>query len=245
MAQFNKQTQEQFIAKAIAKHDNIYDYSLVQYVRSCDKVKIICKEHGIFHQSPNSHLAGHGCRKCQYASIAEKQKHSKETFIEKCKEKHGNDYDYNSVEYINNHTKIKIFCRKCGKFFMQNAGAHSSGHGCEKCGGSEKLTTESFIQRARKVHGDKYDYSLVNYVENKIKIKIICKKHNSIFEQQAVPHLQGSGCPICCFSHGERIIYNWLENHNIPFKHGHRFKDCCNKKPLPFDFYLPDYNICI
>ena len=60
----------------------------------------------------------------------------------------------------------------------------------------KKLTKEQFIEKARKIHGDKYDYSLVEYKTNKGKIKIICPDHG-IFEQRVNNHLQKTGCPFC------------------------------------------------
>jgi predicted GIY-YIG superfamily endonuclease len=59
-----KLTTETFISKSIQKHGHIYDYSLVEYIKSNEKVKIICKEHGTFEQSPANHLGGSGCPSC-------------------------------------------------------------------------------------------------------------------------------------------------------------------------------------
>lgn len=59
-----------------------------------------------------------------------------------------------------------------------------------------KLTTEEFVARARKIHGDKYEYNLVNYIGINTKIKIICPIHN-VFEQTPEWHLKGTGCPRC------------------------------------------------
>ncbi len=75
-------------------------------------------------------------------------------------------------------------------------------------------------------------------------MKIICKKHG-IFMQLTSYHLRGIGCPICQESKGEKIISNFLKNKNIKFKREKRFSDCRNILPLPFDFFLPNYNICI
>jgi len=61
---------------------------------------------------------------------------------------------------------------------------------------SRKLTTEEFIERAKKIHGDKYDYSEVNYINAKIKVEIICKIHGHFFKNP-FDHLSGQGCPLC------------------------------------------------
>ena len=102
----------------------------------------------------------------------------------------------------------------------------------------------NFIEKAKKVHGDKYDYSLVNYITSHIKIDINCEKHG-VFKQTPHNHLKGHGCPACNQSKGEEKVSEFLKSKNIIFLPQHRFKDCVDKIPLPFDFYLPDYNTCI
>lgn len=101
-----------------------------------------------------------------------------------------------------------------------------------------------FIEKAKIIHGDKYDYSLVEYVNKNVKVKIICNIHGQ-FEQRPSDHLSGCGCPICRESKGEKKIRNYLISKNIKFIPQHRFDDCKNTLPLPFDFYLPEHNTCI
>lgn len=108
----------------------------------------------------------------------------------------------------------------------------------------KKLTQQEFIDKAIKIHGDKYDYSLVNYINNNTKVKIICKKHG-IFEQKPNNHLSNNGCPVCKESKGEKEISKILEEKSINYIAQYKFIDCVNKISLPFDFYLPDYNTCI
>ena len=86
-------------------------------------------------------------------------------FIAKAKAVHGDKYDYSKVNYAKNTTKVTIICKIHGEF-EQCPAYHLLGQGCPECGGRRKLTTEEFIEKARKVHGDKYDYSKVNYVNN-------------------------------------------------------------------------------
>ena len=103
---------------------------------------------------------------------------------------------------------------------------------------------KSFIEKSKKIHGDKYDYSLVNYIDQKIKIIIICSKHGE-FKQQPKHHLEGSGCPLCNDSKGERIILNYLKSNNLKYQYQKTFNNCKYIQKLRFDFYLSDYNICI
>jgi hypothetical protein len=106
------------------------------------------------------------------------------------------------------------------------------------------INNEELINKFKIKHHDFYDYSLVNYIDSKTKIKIICPNHNK-FEQLPYEHLRGKGCPICIESKGEKEIRNILLNKNIKFIPQYKFNDCKNINRLPFDFYLPDYNICI
>jgi len=164
---------DKFISDAIKIHNDKYDYSLVNYINSQTKIKIICSKHGIFKQIPNNHLKKQGCPKCVGYNRTTEQ------FIEESKEVHGNRYDYSLVNYIDYKTKVKIICKKHG-IFKQIPIGHLKGRGCEKCVGKNK-TTEQFIEESKEVHGNRYDYTLVKFINNKTKVKIICKEHG-VFE---------------------------------------------------------------
>jgi len=118
-----------------------------------------------------------------------------EEFIERAKKVHGDKYDYSMVEYVNAHTKVKIICPIHGEF-EQMPNPHFNGSGCLKCSGSYKMSTEELISKAKEVHGNKYDYSLVEYKDSKTKIKIKCPIHG-VFEQIPRTHLKGTGCMEC------------------------------------------------
>ena len=104
-----------------------------------------------------------------------------------------------------------------------------------------KHSIKEFIERAKKIHGDKYDYSKVEYVGNKIKVSIICPIHGE-FWQLPNSHLNGIGCPSCSESHLEKEINDFLIENNIKFERQKRF-DWLGRQSL--DFYLPDYNVGI
>lgn len=119
-----------------------------------------------------------------------------EEVIRRCKEKHGDKYLYDRVNYINDETNILIGCKIHG-YFWQNARNHYKlGCGCPVCAGNMKETNDSFIAKAQKVHGCFYDYSQVKYVDNKTKVVIICPYHG-VFEQSPNKHLFGYGCRKC------------------------------------------------
>jgi hypothetical protein len=237
-----KLTTEDFIMKAKLIHGDKYDYSLVKYHFNNEKIEIRCLEHGLFKQLPNSHLSGKGCLLCGEKERIKKQSLTKEEFLNKARVNHGDKYDYSIVEYKNNKTKVKIRCDKHGVFELK-PNCHLTGGGCPRCVGRGK-TTEDFINESNLKHNHKYDYSLVNYHGTHNRIDIICPQHG-IFKQTPNNHLSGGGCPVCNFSVGENQIKEYLTNNKIDFIHQKRFSDCRHIRPLPFDFYLQEFNLCI
>ena len=189
-------TLEQFITKANTKHKNKYDYSETKYVNHQTDVNIICKEHGIFTQRANDHLSGSGCPTCDKNKKRDTTKLTLEGFIERSNIKHNNVYDYSYVVYINNRTEVKIKCDLHG-IFKQTPRKHLIGQGCSKCFGNKKYSTVEFIKEAQTIHGDKYNYSKVKYINSTTEVTIICNIHGD-FDQRPGNHLnQKSECPQC------------------------------------------------
>lgn len=118
-----------------------------------------------------------------------------EEFIRRAREVHGDRYDYSMANYTNAKTKLIIVCKIHGEF-MKIPSDHMMGSGCPKCSGRYTRTLEEFINQANEVHGYKYDYSEVNYLNSHTKISIICKEHGK-FSQVAISHLSGTGCAKC------------------------------------------------
>ena len=190
-------TIEEWIVSARKVHGDKYDYSNVEYVNNATKVCIKCPKHGEFWQTPNSHLRSHGCNKCANESTGDRLRSSLSNFITKAHKVHGNKYDYSNVKYVNYETKVCIICPEHGEFW-QTPHNHLNGKGCPKCSGCYVPTTEEWIVSARKVHGNKYDYSKVEYANNKTKVCIICAEHGE-FWQKPNNHNNGQGCPKCGF----------------------------------------------
>jgi len=237
-----KLTTDDFIKKSISIHGDKYDYNKVIYNGYMNKVEIICEEHGLFKQTPNAHIGlSQGCPKC-----SNRYNYTTKEFIKNAKEIHGNKYDYNLVKYKNNFTKIKIICKKHKHIFEQKPNNHIiQKQGCPKCNGTVKRTNDVFIKDSIKVHGDRYDYSLVDYINNNTKVKILCKEHGE-FSQSAKCHINRSqGCPKCRKSKCEETILKTLKDNNIKYITQKKFDGCKDKNTLPFDFYLPEYNMCI
>ena len=173
------------------------------------------------------------------------KKLTKEEFIKKANEVHKGKYNYDNVEYVNCDTKVCIICPEHGEFW-QTPYNHTRGQGCPKCKGdkireSKTLTKKEFIKKANKVHGDKYVYTNVKYVNANTKVCIICPEHGE-FWQTPNHHIRGIGCPKCNLSHLERDVMNYLDEVEITYDYQKRF-NWLGKQSL--DFYLPDYNVGI
>jgi hypothetical protein len=208
-----KLTTEEFIRRAKEVHGDKYDYSKVVFTKMGDKVCIVCPEHGEFWQTPTCHLNGQGCPKC-----GGRYKFTTKEFIEKAKAVHDDKYDYSKVEYVNCNTKVCIICPEHGEFW-QKPSNHLSGQGCPKCVGNEQSTTEDFIRRAKAVHGDKYDYSKVEYVNCNAKVCIICPEHGE-FWMTPKNHLYGKGCACCNRGLTKQYKFNLLQE----FKNEYEFR---------------------
>ncbi len=191
-----KKTSQEFITEAKEIHGDKYDYTLVDYINNMKKVKIICKIHGVFEQAPSKHLLGQSCPECSRKNLSDTQRKSSLSFISEAKEIHGDKYDYTLVDYINYKNKVKIICPTHG-IFEQSPSNHLSGKGCLYCGGTSGMDKTLFILKAKEIHGDKYDYTNVDYVNSHTKVKIICPTHG-IFEQSPNNHLsKKQGCYKC------------------------------------------------
>lgn len=228
-------TNQEFIDRSIEIHGLKYDYSLIDYINNRTKVKIVCLDHGTFEQIPFTHLDGTNCPKCG------KKKIEKVEFVNFARKIHGDKYDYSMVgEIKNNKQKVKIICVEHGIFDQSFNNHVSKKSGCPSCiNRNIKSNSEEFIEKARKIHGDKYDYSLVDYKSNKVKVSIVCPKHG-IFEQEPASHLRlKCGCRKCRQSKGEIKIIEILESLKIDFIYAYRVDG------FEFDFYLPPFNIMI
>ena len=227
----------EFINRSNIIHDNKYDYSLVEYKNCHSIIKIICPKHGIFEQKLVNHLSGFGCFNCGVDTHIRYDE-----IIQDCINKYGNKYDYSLIKYKNCHELVEIICDIHGSY-RQSLKSHRK-YGCPICGGYRILNTKNFIEKSNIIHYNNYDYSLIEYKSSNINVKIICPKHG-IFEQKAYSHLQGGGCKICKSSRGEKKIIKILNDKNIKYIVQKSFNECRYKSLLYFDFYLPEYNICI
>ncbi len=193
-------TQKEVISSFMAIHGDRYDYSKVVFVTTKLKVKIICKIHGEFEQTPNGHKRSNGCFDCGNISSGKKQLTNKKELISIFNKVHGDRYDYSKMIYKSKNEPVIIICKDHGEFYP-TVGNHKRGRGCPTCGTistgeKQQFTTEHVIKQFISVHKDKYDYSKVKYTGWNGKVKIVCKTHG-IFKQTPSSHKRGAGCPAC------------------------------------------------
>jgi len=198
-----RKTTEQFIKDAREVHGDKYDYSNTVYETAAKKVQIRCIKHDWkFHQTPNTHLRPRGCRKCGIETVANKKLITIKEFIERSKEKHGNKYDYSKVVLNGVDNDVIIICPVHDEFPQRPAG-HMSGLGCGECAVDVRAVKrrkpyKHVLQEFITAHGNKYDYSKVEYQNSDKHIRIRCIEHDWEFIQTPYSHAKGStGCKFC------------------------------------------------
>ena len=235
-------TIQELIVRAKEVHGDKYDYSLVENEGLFVKNKIICKKCGnVFEMPFNNHInQKQGCKFCKHRSY----KYSTDEWVDKAKKIHGDKYDYSKVNYINKNTKICIICPKHGEFWITPDKHVNSKQGCPKCAKNYKLDTDSFVKKARLVHGEFYNYDKCLYKDTETKVCIVCPEHGE-FWQTPHGHLSGHGCPMC---HEEKNIneiklFNFLKD-NINEEIISQYKeDWLSGQTL--DIYIPSKKIGI
>jgi hypothetical protein len=195
-------------------HGDKYDYSLVEYEKAVKKVNIICRNHGIFSITPNSHLNGSGCYQCGREKVESARRLSLNDFILKAEEIHGKFYDYSKVDYKNYLSKINIICPKHG-VFTQQARKHLLGNKCKKCVNESNYV--NFLEIAQKRYPE-FDYSKVIYKGMFNEVTIICKEHGE-FNIKPINFLhKNRGCKNCLDKTKSRSETLWLNSLNIPIE---------------------------
>jgi hypothetical protein len=184
--------------------------------------QIICKGCGnIFDYTGTSKTRQYCNIKCSNNVKNLKKKYSKEEFIAKANIKHDSKFDYTLIDLSND--KIKILCPIHGEF-TQEKSSHLLGKGCKACANNKgRKTAEQFIAEAKKIHGEKYNYANVNYVNNATNVEIICPTHGAFWQLPFQHTNLKSGCSECIknirVSIGEK---KWLDKMGVPEDDLHR-----------------------
>lgn len=200
--------EEEFLLLATEKYGNRFDLSHVKFVDHKTPVEVICREHGPFMVKPHMFLRGQNCPECGRIAHGKTFQKTQEEFLRQAKEVHGDKYDYSQVKYEKSSKKVKIICHKIDPVtgeehgvFLQDAYDHISGKGCPKCSPTHKLDNETFISKAKEVHGNKYNYEHVHYVNTHTPVEIICPIHGSFWKMPYKHNSDKQGCPQCGGKH--------------------------------------------
>lgn len=185
-----------FIEKSEKLYNKRYDYALTNYVHSKIKVIIICPIHGKFEKRPTLHLQGQGCPVCKIKTVPDTNRYTTDTFVKDANIKHNFKYTYAKTKYIHNQTKIIITCKEHGDFEQKPLEHLIRKVGCKKCAKCYSYTTNEFIEKASKIHSNRYEYSKSVYSTTMRKLIITCKVHGD-FNQTPNEHLAGRGCKQC------------------------------------------------
>ncbi len=198
-----RKTRDEFIKDAVKVHGDKYLYDKSVYINGKTPIIITCVEcDEDFQILPETFLCGRGCRDCGYRRNGEKSKKTRDEFIKDAVKVHGDKYLYDKSIYIDSKTHIIITCLTCNEDFSQLPGVHTQGSGCPECAkriiqSKNSFTLYDFVQKAIKVHGNKYSYKNCVYINNRTKCQITCPKCKKDFSQRPEHHLRGCGCPTC------------------------------------------------
>ena len=206
-----------------------------------------CPKHGQWFADKSHVFAGHGCPKCGIESRTRAQTYTADDFIKKAIEKHGDKYDYSRVEYKGTEVPVEIICPIHGPFWQRpHAHSGSQKRGCPECWKQDHPSLqpkkiENFIKDAREVHGDKYNYDKVVYINNKVPVIVTCPEHGD-FKVKPNSHLScKAGCPVCSASLPEKTIWNFLHKNNIKFIYQYKIEFFDYR----WDFYINDLNLLL
>ena len=178
-----KASRESFIEKAREIHGDIYNYSKVVYKSTNDKVDIVCNKHGVFSQTPNSHLQNHGCPKCGFISTIEKQSRTKEDFLKKVNELYEGEYEYQINGLLSNSSYIDIKCKKHG-LFRKTVKNHLKKQGCPKCKNKASKSEKDIYKFIKdRVYSEQFNRSILDGQELDIYIpsKNIAIEFNGLY----------------------------------------------------------------
>ena len=232
-----KKTHDEYVVELFNKNPSIE--IIGEYVGANKNVLHRCKNCGHeWNPKPSLILLGFGCPQCNKKRMTK----SHEQYVDELYEKNARISVVGT--YVNYHTKITHKCNICEyEWDLEPAGA-LGGTKCPKCTNHIKLTQDDFINRMKEIHP--MIQVIGEYKGSDFPVKVKCLKDNFVWEPTATNliHLK-RGCPKCNQSSGELRIETYFKSYKINFIPQYTFSECKNKRVLPFDFYLTDYNTCI
>ena len=215
------------------------------YFGQSKKCKLKCPNNHVYEQIPNDLLQGHKCKKCATEEVVSKFRLSYDD-VKHNLEKWG--FTLLSKEYKSNGDKLEVKCNKCGCVFYPSYGNLQQGTRCPDCYKKEKGKDSLIPYKKRLEYVRSFGFDILTpkeeYVNGYQKIKLKCDEGH-IYHGRIYDFVAGNRCPICRKSKGEVKISKILDDKHINYIEQYRINDCRLYRPLPFDFYLPDYNILI
>lgn len=246
--QYHTLTLTEFISKAQHIHSNAFDYShITNWINTKHKITIKCNTcNKLLSMRANHHTSTRNPQTCKYCNkkisdVNLTKPH--DTYLIEFSNRWGDEYLLLD-NYVHSAKHISIKCNACDTVITKRPDHALHGKYLCPCKIPLRLSEENFIKKSDKKHNNRYEYTNVKYTGYRNPVTIICKKHGP-FSITPEVHLMGIGCKKCSESSGETKIECELMLHHIAFVRQKRFSDCKYKKPLPFDFYIPDRNICI
>lgn len=240
-----KKTHEEYVEELAVKNPNAIAFD--KYINADTPILHYCIAHGIFWgTTPSRALQGAGCQECKLEKFRKIRCKTHEQYV---KEVFAINPDIIVIgEYIDAIAPIKHYCKKHNIHWNASPDSVLHDHGCLKCGG-EKIRAKKIKSHTEYVN-DLFTVNpnievLEEYKGAFVAIWHRCKIDGYEWLAKPANILFGKGCPQCNESKGERQTRQWLEKHNIKYEYQKPFDDCKDIKALPFDFYLPEYNICI
>lgn len=244
--QVKKQTMPYEIAKQ--RVENL-GYKLLttkeEYIKASEKNKLQCPNGHIYEQILLDLFKGHRCKKCASKINGDKSKFKYED-VKKVITDLG--FELLSAEYVNNDTPLKVKCKKCNHIFSPTLHNLKNGTGCPNCYSKIRGKSTIIPYEDRVNYVENFNYKILTpkeeYINGENKVKLKCSKGH-IYEARLHDFYIGNRCPHCKESKGERKIERFLKENDIRFEKQYIIKRCKFKRYLPFDFYLPDYNLLI
>lgn len=238
-----RKTHEEYVSELAIKNPTVKVVGT--YINAKTKITHYCLIHNVYWDTlPYAPLRGHGCPMCHKDRLREAQIKTNEQYLSEL-----NDINSDIIpleEYAGINIPILHKCLKHGTIWKITPYNALQGHGCYKCGIEKNRCKfskphEQYVEEVAKINSN--IIVIGTYVNNITPILHRCAICNNEWYTNPTNILCGCGCPKCSRSKGEIAVEKWLEDNNINFISQKKFNDCCDKQPLPFDFYLPDYNV--
>lgn len=236
----HSKTNEEYIKEINNVNSNIV--ALEKYIDAKTPILHLCTIHNVEWKAyPDNILHGHGCYKCGNDKTSDKNGKTHKEYIKELEIKNPNVIALGT--YINSLTPILHKCLVDEYEWYVSPANLLFGRGCPKCCGNIKKEHDEYIFEVESINKD--IEVIEQYINARTPISHKCRLCGNIWKSAPYSILQGTGCPCCQGSKGEKQVSKWLDAHNIIYESQKKFNNCRNKNSLPFDFYLPEYNICI